>query len=192
MEGPHGSVLPHTEGPPETGLPSSSAWVEKPLRRAGRLWYFSRQSALEQAGGGEETPLRLPSSPVAQRTTSHLPLGCRSVRRGKEGEKEKAREPCLPAAISIPLFFQREQPARVPRWQGSRCLGANCALFVCRRDVPSSLRDGDAVRFHGVTPRPQRGGTLARALTLPTLRLPERSWQQCTGSTTALCFQPRI
>lgn len=57
MEGPHGSVLPHTEGPLGKALPSGSAWVEEPLRRAGRLWYFSRQNALEQEGGGEETTL---------------------------------------------------------------------------------------------------------------------------------------
>lgn len=150
-----------------------------PLRRGCQAALHGWRSPCAEQGGSGISAGRVPWSRreeekkllcdcqaplVAQRTTSHLPLGCRSVRRGKEGEKEKAREPCLPATISIPLFFQREQPARVPRWRGSRCLGANCALFVCRRDVPSSLRDGDAVRFHRVTPRPQRGGTLARAL----------------------------
>lgn len=99
---------------------------------AGRVPWSRREEEKKLLGTAKLPPLHTAS----QRTTSHLSLSCRSMRRGKEGEKEKAREPCLPATPSIPLFFQHEQAARVPRWQGSRCLGANCALFVCRARHP--------------------------------------------------------
>ena len=99
---------------------------------AGRMPWSRREEEKKRLCGCQAPLLHTAS----RRTTSHLPLSCRSTRRGKEGEKEKGREPCLPAAASIPLFFQREQSARVPRWQGSRCLGANCALFVCRARRP--------------------------------------------------------
>lgn len=84
-----------------------------------------------------------------------------------EGRRERRRKrgshACPPPSQSLLSSSVSSLPG---------CLGGRAAAvseqtvpsLSAGRDVPSLLRDGDAVRFHRVTPRPQRGGTLAHAL----------------------------
>lgn len=140
------------EGPPGNGVPSSSAWVEKPLRGAG-LWYFSRQSALEQEGGGEETPLPLPSSPVAcSIPEDHVSSAPRLQEHaegaaGREGESEgamPARRPLNPSFLPARAACQGASVAGQPLPRSKLC-----PLCVPGKMSPPRCRVGTQRGFVG-------------------------------------------